>query len=310
MNPNFPMTIVARLGDVTVFQTVAFADTSEATQIAISCQQMRQIGQASYGEGNVGLHVNDHAPRVLHNRIRLLAAINQHFNEQQRVPIESLNWVNQVHGNQVYEVDTAGLNMQPADADALVSQTPNVGLAIMTADCVPIVLYQPETGQIAAIHAGWQGLASGVIKATMARFTATGQIIAWIGDCISQENYEVSQQVSNKLLAGCIDAQLLAEEHIEQFTPLFSKVMPSEIIDSNIAVSDQGIAKVHIDLPKLAHYQLLHLGIEVANEGQTCCSYADERYYSYRRQTHLQQPATGRMAFIIARSSVIETLCA
>ena len=75
---------------------------------------------------------------------------------------------------------------------------------IMTADCVPIVLYQPASGKIAAIHAGWQGLACGVIQETAKRFTDAGAIHAWIGVCISQANYEVGHQVRDQLLAGCI----------------------------------------------------------------------------------------------------------
>ncbi|WP_352337829.1 polyphenol oxidase family protein [Psychrobacter sp. 16-MNA-CIBAN-0192] len=321
MTYDFPMMVLATLGEVTVFQTAAFTDADMALNdiASINCQSMRQVGQPSYGKGNIGLHVNDDAVKVLDNRMHLLATINQHLAASHRSPIESLHWVNQVHGKQIYDVDTNPLIMQPVDADALVSPQSNVGLAVMTADCVPIVLYQPTTGKIAAIHAGWQGLACGVIKATVERFTQMGQITAWIGACISQENYEVNGQVSNKLLAGCISSQLLADKHIQQFSTLFCNVidtnisdahtLDANIIDTDMAANSQGavscVAKVHINLPKLAHYQLLHMDVTVANEGQAPCSYADGRHYSYRRQTHLQQPATGRMALIIARSKAL-----
>lgn len=332
MTSNFPMTILATLGDVTVFQTSAFqtpastnADNDDNantgnTGIEIipdadflkSDQQMRQIGQASYGEGNIGLHVNDNAAKVLANRMRLLATVNQHLRNKKGSAIDSLHWVNQVHGKQVYDVDTHLLNMQPADADALVSHHAHVGLAIMTADCIPVVLYQPNTGKIAAIHAGWQGLACGVIKATVERFTEMGQIIAWIGVSISQANYEADRQVRDKLLSGCVNNQLLKNEYIEAFDQLFciDKEEISSSIDkslqnnidklrNNVTISP---SKVNIDLPKLAVYQLLSGDVKIGNKEPYLCSYANDYYYSYRRQTHLQQPATGRMALIIARS--------
>lgn len=324
MTHNFPMTVVATLGDVTICQTAAFNDADMVSNdIRLrDRQQMRQIGQPSYGKGNVGLHVNDHAKKVLDNRMHLLATINQHLTTRHKLPIESLHWVNQVHGKQIYDVDNNPLSMQPVDADALVSEQPGVGLAVMTADCVPIVLYQPNTGKIAAIHAGWQGLACGVIKTTAERFTQSEQIIAWIGVSISQINYEVDSQVSDKLLTGCITHRLLSDEYIQKFNKLFCSISSATLnpIDKslqsdvdkckdNVTISSK---KVNVDLPKIAAYQLLSLGIEIGNDGAgfyetVPCSYANEQYYSYRRQSHLQQPATGRMALIITRSSTAST---
>ena len=320
MTHNFPMTVVATLGDVTICQTAAFNDADMVSNDIrlIERQQMRQVGQPSYGKGNVGLHVNDRAKKVLDNRMHLLATINQHLTTRHKLPIESLHWVNQVHGKQIYDVDNNPLIMQPVDVDALVSEQPSVGLAVMTADCVPIVLYQPNTGKIAAIHAGWQGLACGVIKTAAKRFTQSEQIIAWIGVSISQINYEVDSQVSDKLLTGCITHQLLSDEYIQKFNELFCSINPTIVnpIDKSLQIYvDKCIDnvtitpnKVNVDLPKIAAYQLVSLGIEIGNDraefyGTVPCSYANERYYSYRRQSHLQQPATGRMALVITRSS-------
>ncbi|WP_227671211.1 polyphenol oxidase family protein [Psychrobacter pulmonis] len=279
---NLPVTLVTQLDDVTVFQTAAFSsDDSEAAN--------EVDNQANYGALNLGLHVNDNAKTVLNNRMRLLTAINEQLAAGQRAPINSLHWLNQVHGQQIYDVDATALLMRPLDADAMVSQQADLGLAIMTADCVPIVLYQPATGQIAAIHAGWQGLACGVIKATAERFDDDKPITAWIGVCISQENYEVGSQVRNKLLAGCIDNKALSSQHLESFEQRY--VLAS--------VAD----KIKLNLPKLAADQLSAAGITVSNQSEIPCSYADSHYYSYRRQTHLGQPATGRMALIITRSA-------
>jgi copper oxidase (laccase) domain-containing protein len=189
-------------------------------------------------------------------------------------------------------------------ADAMVSKQDGTGLAIMTADCVPIVLYQPATGQIAAIHAGWQGLACGVIKATAERFSDSGVIMAWIGVCISQENYEVGSQVRDKLLEGCIANNALTVDDIEDFDKRYVE-MANASTDKTDSANQFDARKIKIDLPKIAADQLLAAKIVVGNESSIPCSYADGRYYSYRRQTHLQQPATGRMALIITRSASI-----
>ena len=196
-----------------------------------------------------------------------------------------------MHGKQIHDIDATALAMRPLDADAMVSCQVKLGLAVMTADCVPIVLYQPATGQIAAIHAGWQGLACGVIKTTVERFSSSEPIMAWIGVCISQENYEVGRQVRDKLLTGCIENQTLAAQHLESFEERY--VLASEA------------DKIKLNLPQLAADQLNAAGIKVSNESAIPCSYADPHYYSYRRQTHLQQPATGRMALVIVRSLAV-----
>ena len=319
MKNTLPMTLLAQLDDVAVFQTAAFSDIDYAS-IDISRseinQQPHQRQQASYGELNLGLHVNDDASVVLSNRMRVLATINEQMIAQQNlpvhsVPVKALHWVNQVHGNHIHDTDATVLSMAPMAADAMVSKQDGTGLAIMTADCVPIVLYQPETGQIAAIHAGWQGLACGVIKATAERFSESGEIMAWIGVCISQENYEVGSEVRDKLLAGCIENNALTIDAMSSFDERYviaSATSHSDERSTADTLSDNAPVDAHkikINLPKIAADQLQEAGIVVCNESPVPCSYADGHYYSYRRQTYLQQPATGRMALIITRSASI-----
>lgn len=324
MTNTLPITVLAQLDEMTVFQTAALPlDTYPDSEPS---QQMRRIGQPSYGALNLGLHVNDNAAQVLNNRMRLLSAINSQLATQQRAPIKNVYWVNQIHGKQIYEVDANALMMRPMDADAMVSQQSGLGLAIMTADCVPIVLHQPATGQIAAIHAGWQGLACGVIKATAARFESSAPIESWIGVCISQENYEVGRQVYDQLLAGCRANQSLTQFCLNHFNQRYRTASASEFdaqveLDSTIELINShetvdkmsntatvSTDKVKLNLPKLAADQLTAVGITVNTDIPIACSYADARYYSYRRQTHLQQPATGRMALIIVRHSSIAPL--
>ena len=323
MKNTLPMTLLAQLDDVAVFQTAAFSDM-ECSSIDMAgseiyqhmCQPENQQQQASYGELNLGLHVNDDASVVLSNRMRVLATINEQMIAQQNlpvhsVPVKALHWVNQVHGNHIHDTDATVLSMAPMAADAMVSKQDGTGLAIMTADCVPIVLYQPATGQIAAIHAGWQGLACGVIKATAERFSDSGEIMAWIGVCISQDSYEVGSQVRDKLLAGCIENNALTIDAMSNFDERYviaSATSHSDERSTADTLSDNAPVdghKIKINLPKIAADQLQEAGIIVCNESPIPCSYADGHYYSYRRQTHLQQPATGRMALIITRSASI-----
>lgn len=292
-----PVKVLAQINEVTVLQTAAHSDGTTFTD----SQEAINSHQANYGAFNLGLHVNDHAARVLTNRMRVLGAINQHFigsstagtsltGTSVHTPVSRLHWVNQVHGNHVYDVDTARLTLQPKDADAMVARQARQGLAIMTADCVPIVLYQPATGQIAAIHAGWQGLACGVIGAAIARFTTgtdAAPIMAWMGVCISQANYEVNKATADKLMAGCAKNNLLAMPYITRFEALYTQYGADD--------------KVLLNLPTLAAHQLLSAGVTLETTLPVPCSYEDKRYYSYRRQTHLQQPATGRMALVIVR---------
>lgn len=318
MNDKLPMTLIAQIDDVAVFQTAAFfADDIVATDANLNV--IPSANQPSYGELNLGLHVNDNAAVVLGNRMRLLAAINEQVvnvspDNKQCSGIKHLHWVNQIHGKQIHDIDATALSMQPLAADAMVSQQDDVGLAIMTADCVPIVLYQPATGQIAAIHAGWQGLACGVIQATAERFGSGGKVMAWIGVCISQNNYEVGCDVRDKLRKGCLENQLLTTADMAKFNQRYVINSADDInINSNARYLHKTVAKpssctkvgadkVKIDLSRLAADQLVSAGILVESQPSNACSYSDSRYYSYRRQTHLQQPATGRMALVIVRS--------
>ena len=331
-----PIAVLARLDDIIVLQTAAFskASLSSAAVAATATisdadadadagnnsnaiddansldakndQHMLAEGQSSYAALNLGLHVQDNAEQVLQNRMRLLSAINGQLASTHQ-PIKALHWVNQVHGEQVHDIDATMLTMQPVDADAMVSYQDNIGLAIMTADCVPIVLYQPTTGQIAAIHAGWQGLACGVIKATAKSFDLSAPIMAWIGVCISQQHYQVNAEVAERLLTGCVDNRLLAPEAIDNFQSWFCKCVDTDTDTDTDTDANNWAGKLNLDLPKIAAAQLQLLNISVANELPVACSYDDSRYYSYRRQTHRQQPATGRMALIIARSDPIKS---
>lgn len=312
--------------DLLVVQTYAISDlVSPAADTNVSNANANannarawdeQTLAPSYGGFNLGLHVGDESQRVHRHRCHLLRALNDYLDQQQIASvINRIHWVNQVHGNLVADVTDStdsndstdstdarqpALSLAATDADAMVTCQARSALAIMTADCVPIVLYQPSTGQIAAIHAGWQGLANGVIAATAERFESPKPIYAWMGACISQLNYEVSKEVADTLTTGCIKLGLVS---LNSFEALYNEITASgynaqQTLTRQAATDAAG--KVHLDLPKLAALQLEHAGIQLYSD-KIPCSYSDQQYYSYRQQTHEGRAATGRMALLIAK---------
>ncbi len=282
--------------------------------------KMLTEGKVSYGAFNLGLHVDDNPTQVLTNRCELLAQLNHLSNQVSDHKVKQIHWLNQVHGNNILDIDNLDfqqLAMQASNADALTTTQQGQALAIMTADCVPIMLYCPQTGRIAGIHAGWQGLANGVIAKTVERFQAdtanqTGnnrstqknkennakqaEIQAWIGACISLDNYEVNHEVLDKLVEGTVSNFFNDKNTLNQTTLSKSKLKEA------ISKPHQQSNKAWIDLPTLAKIQLQSLGVTLKTE-QVPCSYGNAQYYSHRRATHKQQGNTGRMAMLIVKLS-------
>lgn len=296
--------ILAQDDGVLVLQSYSVVCDPKSRSDAQSSQWQSPPPAPSYGGFNLGLHVGDNPEQVHQHRSQLLAAINHHLNGQGKAPLNQLHWLNQVHGNTVINVDQQPLTMQAYDADAMVSQHAQSGLAIMTADCVPIVLYQPLSGQIAAIHAGWQGLANGVIAETVKTFSNRSNhssygILAWLGACISQSSYEVGTDVIDKLMSGCASRQGLSESESTRLKAAICKRVDKAHNNAGQSVGPSD--KYWLDLPKLARLQLEAQGIDLANDNNIPCSYEASRYYSYRQQTHEGRTATGRMALVIVR---------
>ena len=140
-----------------------------------------------YDGFNVGLHVGDRAERVLGNRRRLEAA-----------GVPPVVWLDQVHGKDVVWVDAAPNDAPLADAAA--TATRRLALAIMVADCLPVVLADAEGRSIAAVHCGWRGLAAGVLEAAVATFDAT-DLRASFGPAIGPCHYEVGEDVAGQFRA-------------------------------------------------------------------------------------------------------------
>jgi YfiH family protein len=157
---------------------------------------------------NVGVHCGDDPDAVARNREFLQAALTL-----PSVP----RWLRQVHGTQVVHVDSPRPNPAPfagegarrvdggdatGEADAAVTRTPGVVLAIQTADCLPVLFCADDGSEIAAAHAGWRGLVAGVLDATVtAMHTPRANILAWLGPAIAAKSYEVGDEVRGAFIA-------------------------------------------------------------------------------------------------------------
>lgn len=234
---------------------------------------------APYGGFNLGLHTGDDALSVLHNRAKLLAELNVLTNHQ----IYAIHWLNQIHSELV--VAPTAPTLTPKNADAWSSVLKNEGLAIMTADCVPIVLFGKKGG-MACIHAGWQGLVKGVIKNAF-QTLPKDEYQAMIGACISGYNYEIDHLLGEQIIAQCLDLVDVDEDELRSMI-----LLPHEKTD-----------KCYLDVGQLTKLQLLSLGISDMTDCVPC-SYEGTKqgqYYSHRYATHFRWQSTGRMAMIVAK---------
>jgi len=278
---------------VTVVQTLSGCESLSRKS---SNSSNDAVGQSSlsavYGQFNLGLHVGDDSMQVHQNRAHLLQSLQQYH-----PTLNSVHWLNQIHGNDVYQV-TDKIGTATICADAHITRLPNVALAIMTADCVPVMIATDTADDnklIAAIHAGWQGLSKDIIAKTVQKMVhqfdfaagdnATAEMHkvtrgwhAWIGASIAQSSYEVDSRVKEAVLSVLNVSEAVATQ---LFQPNADKV-----------------GHYFADLPAIAELQLKACGIHQVHKSGLD-SHSDARFYSYRRQTQHQLPATGRMATLI-----------
>jgi YfiH family protein len=143
------------------------------------------VSSPPYDSLNLGEHVGDRAKDVRENRRRVAKAIGV---EPRRLVI-----VRQVHGSNALDASTAESS---SEADALVSDGRDVAVAILVADCVPILLVDTSSNRFAIVHAGWRGLHVGVIAKTLRHFPDAAQVMAFFGPSISAEGYQVGPEVA------------------------------------------------------------------------------------------------------------------
>ncbi|MDD3609975.1 MAG: peptidoglycan editing factor PgeF [Halothiobacillaceae bacterium] len=214
------------------------------------------VSAAPWTTLNLATHVGDDPQAVAENRRRLRAALS--------LPAEPF-WLEQVHGIRVAE---PGKVSSSREADAAYADRPGVVCAVLTADCLP-VLFCDETGhEVAVAHAGWRGLAGGVLEASIARFNAPPErLLAWLGPAIGPGAFEVGDDVREAFL--CVDGGGTA------FVP---------------AREGRWMA----DLFALARLRLAQAGVARVFGGGLCTHADAGRFYSYRRDG-----VTGRMASLI-----------
>ncbi len=218
---------------------------------------------------NLGERVGDQPQTVARNRALLRAAL--------RLPAEPL-WLRQVHGIEVLDDPqrlTASMGT-PAVADGAISRQANVVLAVLSADCLPVFLAARDGSEVALVHAGWRGLAAGVIEACVQRMhAAPAALLAWLGPAIGPTAFEVGAEVRDAMGADDPTA-----------ATAFSPCAPRPGTPP----------KWLCDLYQLARLRLLRLGVG-AISGGGLCTYSDPtRFYSYRRDGEC-----GRMASLIWR---------
>ncbi len=219
------------------------------------------LSRGSYASLDLGLHVGDDPTHVAVNRDRVARRLG--------APV---TYLNQVHGAHVVVVDAApaapGTVSDAVDGDALVSTLPGVGLAVMVADCLPILLADAGAGVVGAAHAGRRGLALGVVPATVEAMRALGArpeaIHAYVGPAICGSCYEVGEVVQAEVVA---------------------------VVPESISTTSRGTAG--LDLAAGAVAQLAQAGVRSV-ELAGVCTLEDERFFSYRRDG-----VTGRFAGVV-----------
>lgn len=214
------------------------------------------VSEGVYASLNMGAHVGDKPEHVARNRALMQAHVS--------VPIVYLD---QVHGvNVVQAADGVG-TLQKADAS--VDSSGKVACAVMTADCLPVLFCDVSGSVVAAAHAGWRGLAAGVLQNTIAAMkVAPEQIMAYLAPAIGAEAFEVGQDV--------FDA--------------FCGTHP----DARAAFVAIGEGKYLADIYQLARQVLTQAGVSYISGGEHCTVLERERFFSYRRDGQ-----TGRMASVI-----------
>ncbi len=224
---------------------------------AATTLRMGGVSQGVFSSLNPAAHVGDDSNRVTQNRQIIRKMLN--------LPAEPI-WLNQIHSNRaVKAVKTATLQQ----ADASYTHEAGVVCAVMTADCLPLLVCSSDGAQVAAIHAGWRGLLTGVISNTL-RAMRRSNLLVWLGPAICPDCFEVGTEVRNAFLEKSV---------------LF-----------NNAFKEQGNDKWLADIYQLARIELAELGIADVYGGTNCTFTEHDRFYSYRRDRQ-----TGRMATLIWR---------
>ncbi len=224
---------------------------------ALSTTRDRGYSSAPFNQFNLATHVNDQLDSVKKNRQLLI--------EQANLP-EPPRWLVQTHSNHVVHSNE---HHEDIEADACFTNQVGHVCAIMTADCLPILVCNQQGTEVAAIHAGWRGLANNIIEQTINQFTTDrSELMIWLGPAIGPNMFEVGQDV------------------YDAFTQRDSRAKSAFVITD----------KTHYlaNIYQLARQQLTDLGINNIHGGDRCTVTEKDDFFSFRRDGK-----TGRMASVI-----------
>lgn len=216
------------------------------------------VSVAPYVSFNLGDHVGDDPATVSANRMRL----------RESLPAEPV-WLKQVHGSGIVDADLAA---GVPEADGSVARKAGTVCAVLTADCLPVLLCDRAGTVVGAVHAGWRGLAGGVVEAAVdAMGTDAAEILAWLGPAIGPQAFEVGEEVRQIFMAQDPAAE-----------------------QAFVAIHSPGSHKWLANIYLLARQRLARMGITQVFGGESCTFSDMARFYSYRRDG-----VTGRMAVLV-----------
>ena len=232
---------------------------------AVMTSRQGGMSRAPFDNFNLRAEVGDDSRAVAHNQRLLAEAIGA-------TPV----YLNQVHGATVVRLTAADLRADAPmrDADASVTTEPGIACAVQVADCLPVLFAAPRGRAVGAAHAGWRGLAAGVLEATLAQVCgaarcAPGEVQAWLGACIGPTAFEVGPDVREAF----------------GVSPLAT--------DSTRFIA-KGPGKWHANLPALARDRLQAVGVRAIDGGSWCTVSEPSRFFSFRRDR-----VTGRMVALV-----------
>ncbi|GGC82599.1 peptidoglycan editing factor PgeF [Marinobacter halophilus] len=229
---------------------------------ALSTTRKGGASQPPWDSLNLGVHVGDDPDHVARNR-QILADFTG-------LAASNIGWLNQVHGTDVVELTPDNVDAV-ATADASFTRHPGIACAILTADCLPVILTNASGTVIGAAHAGWRSLCGGVLEHLItAMAVRPSDLKAWLGPAIGPEHFEVGPEVRQSFIDQSPDGA-------QAFTP-------------NGARSGHFMA----DIYRLATQRLNNAGVVSVSGGGLCTVNDKDRFYSYRRDGQ-----TGRMATLV-----------
>ena len=243
------------------------------------------LSTGRYASMNLGSAVGDDPIAVAANRARFAAALGA-------APV----YLRQVHGTRVVRIGGAdALPGAPVhEADAAVTTEAGIACVVQAADCLPVLLVAPEGRAVGAAHAGWRGLAAGVVAhavqaVCVAADCRPAELVAWLGACIGPDAFEVGADVRLAFGAG-------ADAHTKESAGERARERgPDRDLDLRLAATRRfrphGSAKWLADLPGLAHDRLRAAGVDRIEGGIWCTVSDPSRFFSFRRDG-----VTGRMA--------------